>query len=1360
MAALFHHSRDLQLAVSEYFIVVVRVCSDMLQFTKMSSLKRVASYVSDKILIEYQMELQSWGEVIRDELQIERAKKRQQEEAANSKSRNILGELFQSSSNQEKFQAKQQILDFCSQFEYMTTWKQSRRMGNTKLFRDCESYKAWKSDQSCSTLVYTGKLGVGKSVMCANMVDDLQMPLDGEKRVVAFFFIRDDTAETLTARAIIGSVTQQLLSQIVDPKTDSDVFKAICELFQTTASIDDYQRMKKLLSLVLIPQRKAFVIIDGIDELSSFQMGVFFDQFGDLQKGLGISVCISTRQDSSDAIKSSRNALHNRVVAKVPDNATEIENYISEEINRRLRSEELIIGDRKLISEISNALYRGSQDQEIRNSLDDLPQDLSETYARILKKSNKPGRSYQRIILHMVLVAQRQMIIEELQVLLSVSPGDINWNSSQLINSIYSTLKCCGGLVTVDEEELTVHFVHHSFKQYLTESPELGEHYWISVHGAHRQMAYTIITYLSYSLFEQQISSQKVPIVHARPAVSEIIQSTRSQAGWIGDIAANLLQRKEKHALRMNIGKTLAEVRPAAPTSNQAVLAFSDYASTFWAIHLAESLPLPPNISPLLQRLCNRNFFSAEKSQKIHILFGKAAEFNHVLLIQYAVEAMGVDVNCAVNSTGSTALHVACAFGHYETVQCLTYMDGTNLMALDSYGKTPVRIACDEINFQLLEFFFDAGILSQSSELMELTLRLACTSGHGIINKIFKALHSDQLMFNLNASGDDSKTALHLAIENGHDNIAKALLSLPGVDASQSDVYGHTPLILAMRVENDALFGMLMNLPEVDINKPDPRDERTPLQKAIILKSETIIAHILHNTRSRFLITDYGQFVDCLSWIIDGQRDSLFKVLLNHPDVKSNLRVFYPITINFVMKYGYVAFLEILLSHFSIEHAFQSPFDNTSLEQAISHGDNTMLRIFFDHPSINLYISEYLHSAVKLGRMDIMKMLMAYSKIDINLADKNGCTPLYHAVRCGNMGMVEMLLDRRDIANTFNLRLEHSPLWIAITSHYTRMVKKLLKHYVMDDTEMRNAAGPTLKFGIEFGDQSVVAVILAHFGTRIVQLNARYKFLQVALSNCQLAIAKLLLTDVPRSAIVRDNRGRSALHWAIQAPWNEKSDRVTIIRSIMELFPVLLTARDDENNTSLHFAAQMNLDDVLKLLLPSTRELINHKNIKGQIPLHLAAGSDGGESVLTLLAYAANADIPDKSGLNAQDTALRTQNKEAWHLLDSYSASLKPEDTSKGRLTPLHCAATLGDLFIGRILLKEYPHLLNYQEQDGMTALHISVLQKRTDFALMLLHTESVIFNETDSFNNTPLSYAEKDGNKQIQDVILHKLSA
>jgi len=46
---------------------------------------------------------------------------------------------------------------------------------------------------------------------------------------------------------------------------------------------------------------------------------------------------------------------------------------------------------------------------------------------------------------------------------------DILGDPSKILNSVYPVLACCGGLLTIDEEESTVRVVHHSVKQFLSQ---------------------------------------------------------------------------------------------------------------------------------------------------------------------------------------------------------------------------------------------------------------------------------------------------------------------------------------------------------------------------------------------------------------------------------------------------------------------------------------------------------------------------------------------------------------------------------------------------------------------------------------------------------------------------------------------------------------------------------------------------------------------------------------------------------------------------------------------------------------------------------------------------------------------------
>lgn len=59
-------------------------------------------------------------------------------------------------------------------------------------------------------------LGSGKSVLLANIVDDLHMHARSQDTTTTYFFCRWDIPDSLKARTILGSLKRQLLSTVPD----------------------------------------------------------------------------------------------------------------------------------------------------------------------------------------------------------------------------------------------------------------------------------------------------------------------------------------------------------------------------------------------------------------------------------------------------------------------------------------------------------------------------------------------------------------------------------------------------------------------------------------------------------------------------------------------------------------------------------------------------------------------------------------------------------------------------------------------------------------------------------------------------------------------------------------------------------------------------------------------------------------------------------------------------------------------------------------------------------------------------------------------------------------------------------------
>ena len=202
MAILYPRSKSLQSHISEYFIVVVRLCHQLLKFTRKSTFRQVTSTLSDIEINSFRSELDVWANSIKEEVSLLVAKKIDEEAQENSRFRALSKKFSNSMSHQQKLTARLRVLDFCSTHDHGTIWKQTRKIGHATLFNQFPEYQAWKDGAESCTLLYKGKLGSGKSVLLANIVDDLNMRIEDKDTTVAYFFCRHDMPESLKARTV------------------------------------------------------------------------------------------------------------------------------------------------------------------------------------------------------------------------------------------------------------------------------------------------------------------------------------------------------------------------------------------------------------------------------------------------------------------------------------------------------------------------------------------------------------------------------------------------------------------------------------------------------------------------------------------------------------------------------------------------------------------------------------------------------------------------------------------------------------------------------------------------------------------------------------------------------------------------------------------------------------------------------------------------------------------------------------------------------------------------------------------------------------------------------------------------------
>ncbi|KAL5610409.1 hypothetical protein FOBRF1_006526 [Fusarium oxysporum] len=509
MALLYPRSKKLQSHLSEYFLVVVRICHDLLKLTRKSMFAQLVSFMTESDMSSYQLDFDLWANAIKEEVNLLMAQQLQKQ----SRRLELLNRYSKSDSHRKNLDNRVRILDSCSTYDYQTTWKEIRRCGNTNWFTLQREYQDWKVRSESCTLLYSGKLGSGKSISLANMVDDLYIHRQGNLPV-SYFFCDHNNPESLRARTILGSLARQLLCTIRELTTTSDDFAVM------GPPILDSDGIIHLLSRTLKPTCRAFFILDGLDECNENQREEMIRRLQQVQSVFPLLICLSFRQEAGNALTLRPEHFAKPSVIFIPENNPDIAEFIQTELERRLESRvesrRLRVGEPTLVLEIRDALLERAQgmflwvvlqinslclaktDESIRHALANLPRDLPGTFSRILEQSATLAKEDQRRTLELITAAYRPLTTDELREALGVVPEDPDWNPARMPNNIYAALACCGSLVVVDEETLSVKLIHHSVRQFLLSGSEGVAGQTFTIQDANKTMVGVVTTYLSY----------------------------------------------------------------------------------------------------------------------------------------------------------------------------------------------------------------------------------------------------------------------------------------------------------------------------------------------------------------------------------------------------------------------------------------------------------------------------------------------------------------------------------------------------------------------------------------------------------------------------------------------------------------------------------------------------------------------------------------------------------------------------------------------------------------------------------------------------------------------------------------------
>lgn len=852
---LYPQSQPLQSNLFEYFILVVRLCHKVVKLTKKSGFGQVIAFLSESDMKTYQSELNAVSALIKEEMTLLMAKEiRDQGSGIKSLVRSA-----EADAQRQKLETRHRVLLACSTYDHETAWKETRKLGTASWFREVAEYKNWKASTKSATLICTGKLGSGKSVLLANVVGDLSLQVQTTTCPVVYFFCRDDTSESTQARTVIGSLVRQLLHGVSDLSNADEVLGANTPPFALRTILEMLRRS-------LPPTSEAYLVLDGLDECHEQQRRTLIYHLGELQEMLRLRVCIACGSDIDSLWKLKPELFSNSSIMSVPEENPEMRQFIKAELVDRIEARRLIIGDPSLALEIEDALIAGSQgmflwvalqiesicsartDEAIRRALKTLPRTLPETFSRILERPihTQADKSYQVRTFELLIAALRPLTTAELREALSVTPGDDVWDPARLLNDVTPALACCGSLVMVDEENLTVRLIHHSVKQYLLGTGSGLPASMVTWATANSTIRGTVFTYLNYGVFDTQLSTSVASQLFAEAAPHRIIHSMDAPS-ITRKLALRLL--KSRNEPGFDIGKTIAEAsrRSAGQSDNR--FRFHSYASSYWTGH-AYGTPRGESVSrDMLSKLIDRRLsrLSGTDDECKQVAFWAAADGSLQVLSQCLDKGVDVEarhpewdvplllhaaahgqVHCvrkllkwgadveASDCNGRTALSWAAGLGYHDVVVALIGERAT-VHSWDSLGRTPLLLACEKgaapVVQSLVEHGAHPGAITLGTKLSENSTPLSVAIKRGDTT-ILKLLLSPAAQSYATARGDPLASYLEklgrIAVECDQLDIVKVLVGLG--DAMVGEGATGSFLSVAAQVGSESAVKILLEL--------------------------------------------------------------------------------------------------------------------------------------------------------------------------------------------------------------------------------------------------------------------------------------------------------------------------------------------------------------------------------------------------------------------------------------------------------------------------------------------------------------------------------------------------------------------
>ncbi|KAF4909352.1 Vegetative incompatibility protein HET-E-1 [Colletotrichum fructicola] len=494
---LFPKSEQLKKSICNFHLAIITCCKEIVLLTRLpwhEKLRAALTMSFEAKIRPFLDNIRAAASKAKDEVDLAKAQQDQTNHAEQQKnersilqrtleSKRLMRRMKNNGEGQAKLHKWQSLLKKLSSFKHESACRNARskrHKGTAQWVFETQQFQDWHHTDSSNILNIAGKIGSGKTVLTANIIDHL-MRHKTKQQIVSFFFVRFDDIYSQSSEVIIRSLACQTLAR-------ASVDDSLLELMEKSdALMFDSESLLDVLSHQIALLDDYFLVIDGLDECNMSNRRSILKFLTLLrQKCLKgrVKVIVSARDSVTNQVHSFFPSF-SRVIVGSDETNRDLTLFAHEILAEKQRGD-WSVGDPKLIDTILHSIGLGGEgmflwvyltiedittrrtDEDVRQALSDIPRNLPDTFDRVLQRIESKGNTEVVCSVFMwTAAACYPLALEQLSEVLNIKVNQLRSQASGRVNGIQHLPAWCESLIQVEEGSQTVHFSHHSIRAYL-----------------------------------------------------------------------------------------------------------------------------------------------------------------------------------------------------------------------------------------------------------------------------------------------------------------------------------------------------------------------------------------------------------------------------------------------------------------------------------------------------------------------------------------------------------------------------------------------------------------------------------------------------------------------------------------------------------------------------------------------------------------------------------------------------------------------------------------------------------------------------------------------------------------------------